>query len=155
MMGRAGRQAWRRALPRRRPAPSSFRASSRWARSSRADFSVARDAYGAPQIVCSANARSRSAGSGCGHRRIADARPDQRIRRRAGAADADAAPGRPAALPPVAAAPASSSGNLRRVFGAAVPEAEIVRLAQAHYAHLWRLAGEFVRFRWLSANRKA
>ena len=29
--------------------------------------------------------------------------------------------------------------------------AEIERLAQAHYAHLWQLVGEFVRFRWLSA----
>jgi lauroyl/myristoyl acyltransferase len=45
--------------------------------------------------------------------------------------------------------------NLRRVFGPAVPEAEIVGLAQAHYAHLWRLAGEFVRFRWLSEERKS
>jgi KDO2-lipid IV(A) lauroyltransferase len=41
------------------------------------------------------------------------------------------------------------------VFGAAVPEAEIVGLAQAHYAHLWRLAGEFVRFRWLSEQKKS
>jgi len=45
--------------------------------------------------------------------------------------------------------------NLRRVFGAAVPEAEIERLAQAHYAHLWRLFGEFLRFRWMSSARKA
>ena len=37
--------------------------------------------------------------------------------------------------------------NLRRVFGNAVPEAEIERLAQAHYAHLWQLVGEFVLFR--------
>ena len=41
------------------------------------------------------------------------------------------------------------------MFGAAVPEAEIVGLAQAHYAHLWRLAGEFVRFRWLSEEKKS
>ena len=34
--------------------------------------------------------------------------------------------------------------NLRRVFGATVPETEIVRLAQAHYDHLLRLAGEFL-----------
>jgi KDO2-lipid IV(A) lauroyltransferase len=44
--------------------------------------------------------------------------------------------------------------NLRRVYGATVPDAEIVALAQAHYAHLWRLAGEFLRFRWLSAAQK-
>jgi KDO2-lipid IV(A) lauroyltransferase len=45
--------------------------------------------------------------------------------------------------------------NLRRVFGEAAPESEIERLAQAHYAHLARLAMELVRFRWMSAARKA
>jgi KDO2-lipid IV(A) lauroyltransferase len=35
-----------------------------------------------------------------------------------------------------------------------VSEAEIERLRQAHYAHLWRLCDEFLRFRWLSARRK-
>ena len=44
--------------------------------------------------------------------------------------------------------------NLRRVFGNAVPDAEIERLAQAHYAHLWRLFAEFLKFRWLSAEKK-
>jgi len=44
--------------------------------------------------------------------------------------------------------------NLRRVFGAAVPSAEIDRLAQAHYAHLWRLGVEFFKFRWLSPAQK-
>jgi len=44
--------------------------------------------------------------------------------------------------------------NLRRVFGATVPEAEIERLAQAHYAHLWRLFLEFLWFPWVSAERK-
>ncbi len=44
--------------------------------------------------------------------------------------------------------------NLRRVFGPAVPESEIVRLAQAHYAHLWNLLSEFVRFRWMPAERR-
>jgi lauroyl/myristoyl acyltransferase len=44
--------------------------------------------------------------------------------------------------------------NLRRVFGASVPAADIDQLAQAHYAHLWRLGVEFFRFRWLSAERK-
>jgi KDO2-lipid IV(A) lauroyltransferase len=45
--------------------------------------------------------------------------------------------------------------NLRRVYGDVLPETEIVRIAQAHYAHLGRLLGEFVRFRWLSARQKA
>ena len=35
------------------------------------------------------------------------------------------------------------------------PEPEIESLAQAHYAHLWKLFGEFLRFRWLSAARQA
>jgi KDO2-lipid IV(A) lauroyltransferase len=45
--------------------------------------------------------------------------------------------------------------NLERVFGETAPHAEIVRLAQAHYGHLWRLAGEFLRFRWMSRSRQA
>ncbi len=44
--------------------------------------------------------------------------------------------------------------NLRRVYGGRVAEDEIVRLAQAHYGHLWRLFREFLRFRWLSHQRK-
>jgi KDO2-lipid IV(A) lauroyltransferase len=45
--------------------------------------------------------------------------------------------------------------NLQRVFADGVAESEIQRLAQAHYAHLWRLGIEFLRFRWMSAARKA
>ena len=45
--------------------------------------------------------------------------------------------------------------NLRRVYGDNVPEDEIERLAQAHYGHLLQLLGEFVHFRFLSAERKA
>jgi KDO2-lipid IV(A) lauroyltransferase len=45
--------------------------------------------------------------------------------------------------------------NLRRVYGDTLPPAEIVRLAQAHYGHLWSLVLEFLRFRWLSAAQKA
>jgi KDO2-lipid IV(A) lauroyltransferase len=44
--------------------------------------------------------------------------------------------------------------NLRRVFGAHLPGAEIERLAQAHYAHLAKLAGELLRYPWVSAKRK-
>ena len=44
--------------------------------------------------------------------------------------------------------------NLRGVFGAAIPQTEIDALAQAHYAHLARLLGEFLRYRWYSARRK-
>jgi KDO2-lipid IV(A) lauroyltransferase len=44
--------------------------------------------------------------------------------------------------------------NLRRVFGATHSTTEIERLAQAHYAHLFDLAREFVRFRFMSTARK-
>ncbi len=44
--------------------------------------------------------------------------------------------------------------NLRRVYGDTLDEDRLVDLAQAHYGHLWRLAGEFIRFRWLSRERK-
>ncbi len=44
--------------------------------------------------------------------------------------------------------------NLRRVFGGSVPQREIEALAQAHYAHLGMLFGEFLRYRWYSARRK-
>jgi KDO2-lipid IV(A) lauroyltransferase len=44
--------------------------------------------------------------------------------------------------------------NLRRVYGDKVEAPEIGRLAAAHYGHLFKLLGEFIRFRWLSAARK-
>jgi KDO2-lipid IV(A) lauroyltransferase len=44
--------------------------------------------------------------------------------------------------------------NLRWVFGDTASAAEIERLAAAHYGHLWRLAGEFIRFPWMSEARK-
>jgi|KBSSwiStaDraftv2_1062776.scaffolds.fasta_scaffold19797_3 KDO2-lipid IV(A) lauroyltransferase len=122
-----------------------------------ADFSIERDAYGAPQVVCSARA-----GVVLGRQRlraIAVSLTHDRISASAVAL----------ALPAQADAPLAGRliyrlfplrrrvilENLHRVFGAAVPEAEIIGLAQAHYAHLWRLAGEFVRFRWLSEQKKS
>jgi len=44
--------------------------------------------------------------------------------------------------------------NLRLVYGERIGEGEIVQLAQAHYGHLWRLFVEFLKFRWLSHERK-
>jgi KDO2-lipid IV(A) lauroyltransferase len=122
-----------------------------------ADFSIERDAYGAPQVVCSARA-----GVVLGRQRlraIAVSLTHDRISASAVAL----------ALPAQADAPLAGRliyrlfplrrrvilENLHRVFGAAVPEAEIIGLAQAHYAHLWRLAREFVRFRWLSEQKKS
>jgi len=121
------------------------------------DFSIARDAYGAPQVVCSARAelvlgrqRLRAITVSLTHDRVsasavALALPAQDEAPMAGRLIYRLLPFRRRVI----------LGNLRQVFGAAVPETEIVRLAQAHYAHLWRLAGEFVRFRWLSAERKS
>ncbi len=44
--------------------------------------------------------------------------------------------------------------NLRRVFGATLPEAEIVRLAQAYYAHYVRFLIEFIQLPLMSAKKK-
>ncbi len=44
--------------------------------------------------------------------------------------------------------------NLRRVYGTTLDADAIEDLAKAHYGHLWRLAGEFLRFRWLSREQK-
>ena len=45
-------------------------------------------------------------------------------------------------------------GNLRRVFGTTLPEPEIVRLAQAYYAHYWRCMIEFFKLPLMSAAQK-
>ena len=121
-----------------------------------ADFSVVRDAYGAPQIACTPKAQA-----------LLDR---YRIRRIAVSLTHDCSSASAVVLAIAAHADAPLSGrllyhflpfrravmleNLRRVFGPAVPESEIERLAQAHYAHLWNLLSEFVRFRWMSAQRE-
>ncbi len=46
-------------------------------------------------------------------------------------------------------------GNLRRVFGGRIPDAEIRTLAQAFYGHFARLIAEFLRFPFMSARRRA
>ena len=122
-----------------------------------ADFSVARDAYGAPQAICSARAAAVLARN--------------RVRTIVLSLTHDRVSASAVALAVADTATAPLSGrllyhwlpfrrgvvleNLRRVFGEGVPDAEVERLAQAHYAHLWRLFTEFVRFRWMSAERKA
>ena len=45
-------------------------------------------------------------------------------------------------------------GNLRRVFDNAVPEAELLRLAQAYYAHYARFLVEFVCLPFMSERRR-
>jgi len=44
--------------------------------------------------------------------------------------------------------------NFRRVFGDTLPEGEIVRLAQAYYAHYIRFLVEFIRLPLMSAKKK-
>ena len=117
-----------------------------------ADFAVERDAYGAPQVVPGAAAevvmgRYRIA-------RIALSMSHDETNATAVAVAERAVTEAPAigrlvyrCLPfrrPVVLE------NLRRVYGGRIDDAEIVRLAQAHYAHLARLVAEFLRFRWLS-----
>ena len=45
-------------------------------------------------------------------------------------------------------------GNLRRVFGGYIPEAEILKLAQAYYAHYVRFLLEFIRLPFMSGERR-
>src|SRR4030095_7729940 len=44
--------------------------------------------------------------------------------------------------------------NLQRVYGDATDASEIERLAQSHYGHLGRLLWEFIRYAWLSPQRR-
>jgi phosphopantetheine--protein transferase-like protein len=121
------------------------------------DFSVTHDNYGAPQIVAGPNAAATMGRHRIG--RIALSLTHDRVSASA------------VALAAHAVTPIPLAGrilyrcfplrrevilaNLRRVYGDTVPAEEIVRLAQAHYGHLWRLFGEFLKFRWLSPSRKA
>ena len=120
------------------------------------DFSVARDNYGAPRLRCSP-----AAAALLGRYRIKDIALSLSHDRVSASAVA-------VAEDDVIDVPSSGRflyrflpfrrdvilGNLRRVYGGRVSEVEIVRLAQAHYGHLWRLFREFLRFRWLSHERK-
>ncbi|MEP7181322.1 MAG: 4'-phosphopantetheinyl transferase superfamily protein [Betaproteobacteria bacterium] len=122
-----------------------------------ADFSVASDNYGAPQVECAARAAML-----LGRHRIGRIALSLTHDRTSASAVALAEPA-PIDVPlagklvyrflPVRRDVIMT--NLGRVFGATLPASEIERLAQAHYGHLWRLAGEFLKFRWLSASRKA
>jgi len=122
-----------------------------------ADFAVARDAYGAPQVTCSPAAEA--------------VLNRHRVKAIALSMSHDRTSASAVALAEPASIEAPLVGriifhllpvrrrvvldNLRRVFGATVSEDEIRRLAQAHYAHLWRLIGEFIAFSWLSPAQRA
>ena len=121
------------------------------------DFSIARDNYGAPRVIC----RPRAAVV-LGRHRIASI--DVSLTHDRVSASAVARAERVGTDAPLAGRMlyrflpvrrAVILENLRRVYGDTASEQDIVALAQAHYAHLWRLACEFIEFRWLSAERKA
>ena len=121
-----------------------------------AEFSVVSDGYGAPAVVCGDKAqallarhRIRSIAISLSHDRtsasaVTLALPAETHASLAGKLLYRALPFRRGVV----------LENLRRVFGFAVPESEIERLAKAHYAHVGRLFVEFLRFRWLSMARK-
>lgn len=120
------------------------------------DFFVERDAYGAPRVACNAAAQYQ-----LDLNRIARIELSLTHDRANASAVALAVPAR--AEPSLAGRffqrflPLRGkvvTGNLKRVFGMAVDDAEIERLAAAHYGHLWKLLGEFIRFRWLSTAQK-
>ena len=121
-----------------------------------ADFSVARDDFGAPTLVCSATAEAL-----LGLYRVKHIEISLSHDRLSASAVA-------VALHDDVAAPWTGRflyrflpirrgvilDNLRRVYGERIGDDEIQQLAQAHYGHLWKLFTEFVRFRWLSHARK-
>jgi len=120
------------------------------------DFSVVRGNYGAPRVRCSANAAI-----ALGRNRIARIELSLTHDRSGATAIALAVPD---AIQPSLAGrilyhllPFRREiilGNLRRVFGGRIAESEIVRLAQAHYGHLWRMIVEFLTYPLMPAAKR-
>lgn len=120
------------------------------------DFSVARDAYGAPGVVLGARAaaalarnRLRSIALSLAHDRLSASAVALAL---AAVTDAPLAGRIIYRLLPIRRDVILA--NLRRVFGALVTEGEIEQLARAHYHHLWRLGVELLRFRAMSEARR-
>ncbi len=121
------------------------------------DFRVARDNYGAPRVACSDEA--------------AVVLGLYRVRRIALSLSHTETSACALAVAEPATAPSTLSGrviyrllpyrreiiraNLRRAYGDRVSEAEIVRLTQAHYGHLWRLMVEFLGFPLVPDRKRA
>jgi len=114
------------------------------------DFAVARDGYGAPLVVCSATALDV-----LGRYRLQTIALSLTHDKLSASAVAVSEPARIEVpitgrlifhLLPIRRRVVLS--NLRRVFGDVAPEAEIVRLAQAHYAHLASVAAEVLKHLW-------
>jgi len=122
-----------------------------------ADFSVARDSYGAPQLIASDNASDVLHRHGVGNISLS-------LSHDRGSAAAVAL-----ATPAQIEVPLSGRlvyrllpfrrrvvlDNLQLAFGATLTREQIRRLAQAHYAHIWRLMVEFVSFPLMSRSRRA
>ena len=122
-----------------------------------ADFSVVRDSYSAPQIVCNPTATDV-----LNLHRIASISISLTHARQSASAVALALPKQ------IEVAPAGKllysllpyrrrivQENLQRVFGEVLSAGQITQLAQAHYAHLWRLFVEFLRFPLMSPSQRA
>ncbi len=122
-----------------------------------ADFSVTRDNYGAPQL-----AASPTASDVLNRHRIGQISLSLSHDRGSAAAVALATPlqvevplsGRLAyRLLPFRRRVVLD--NLQLVFGDTLTKEQITQLAQAHYAHIWRLMVEFLRFPMMSRSRRA
>jgi holo-[acyl-carrier-protein] synthase len=121
-----------------------------------ADFSMRRDAYGAPVVEVSAPARAV-----LDRHRIAGIRVSLTHTETSASAIAWADP-RITEVPwfgrlfyylfPYRRGVVL--GNLRRVFGGYIPESEILKLAQAYYAHYIRFLLEFIRLPFMSEERR-
>src|SRR5882672_9582186 len=121
------------------------------------DFSVRRDGYGAPQMEVSANAQAV-----LDRHRIATLRVSL-THTHASASAIAWADSKHTVVPWFGkflyyALPYRRGvvmGNFRRVFGDVLPETEILRLAQAYYAHYFRFLIEFVRLPFMSAKKRS
>jgi len=121
-----------------------------------ADFSVRRDAHGAPQVVASPDAQAVIDRYRIGAIRLSLTHTDTT------ASAVALAELRRTEVPwfgkllyrLVPYRRALVLQNLRRVFGDRVPEEEIIRLAQAYYAHYIRFLVEFIRLPLMSAKKK-
>lgn len=121
-----------------------------------ADFSVRRDAYGAPVVDVSANAQFV-----LDRHRIAAIRVS--LTHTGSSASAVAWAERRTTEVPwfgkwlyhlLPYRRGVVLGNLRRVFGEVLPEPEILKLAQAYYAHYVRFLIEFIRLPFMSAEQR-
>ena len=120
------------------------------------DFSVRKDGYGAPSIEPSAAARTAMDRAFIGEIRLSITHTDS------SASAVAVAETKRIEVPwfgklfyhllPIKRG--TVMANLRRVFGDVLSEDNLLRLAQAYYAHFARFMGEFFRLPWMSANKK-